>query len=143
MISETNGRTALNLLLDTHVWVWAYTRDPKLGPQTQKLLVDEVNVRFVSSISTLEMSRLVMLNQFPLQCPLSKWIQESVRDLWLTLLDMDHTTALDAYALPGQFHPDPADRILVSTARNHSLVLLTADEKILKYPHVQTVDART
>jgi len=132
----------LNLLLDTHAWLWAYSLSPKLGEQSKALLLNEANSRFVSSASTLEIARLVNLNQFVIPCPLSKWYQESVRDLWLTLLEIDHPTALEAYALPGDFHPDPVDRLLVATARNHSLVLLTADEKILRYPHVQTLDAR-
>ena len=132
----------MNLLLDTHVWLWAYTRNLKLGEQAKALLLNEGNARFISSASTLEIAHLVNLNQFVISCPVSKWFQESVRDLWLTLLEIDHPTALEAYALPGDFHPDPVDRLLAATARNHSLVLLTADEKILRYPHVQTFDAR-
>ena len=48
----------------------------------------------------------------------------------------------EAYALPGAFHKDPADRILVATAREHLLTLVTADERILAYDGVETLDAR-
>ena len=50
--------------------------------------------------------------------------------------------AAEAYRLPGEFHRDPADRILVATARLESWTLLTADRRILDYPHVRTKDAR-
>ena len=49
---------------------------------------------------------------------------------------------LESYALPGSFHPDPADRLLVATARVHGLTLLTADKRILRYSKVRSMDAR-
>jgi PIN domain nuclease of toxin-antitoxin system len=50
---------------------------------------------------------------------------------------------VEAYALPGRFHKDPADRLLVATARLHKLTLITADEQILAYKNVRKRDART
>ena len=55
---------------------------------------------------------------------------------------MDDAVAIEAYALPGRFHADPADRLLVATARVHGLTLVTADKRILKYPEVRVIDAR-
>jgi PIN domain nuclease of toxin-antitoxin system len=46
--------------------------------------------------------------------------------------------ALESSYLPGTFHRDPADQIIVATARVHNLILLTSDRKILDYPHVKT-----
>lgn len=43
---------------------------------------------------------------------------------------------------PGNFHQDPANCIIVATARHHNLTLLTSDEKILAYPHVRTLATR-
>ena len=48
---------------------------------------------------------------------------------------------MEAYALPGTFHRDPADRVLVATARRDGLTLVTADDRILAYPHLRTQDA--
>ncbi len=56
---------------------------------------------------------------------------------------MTHEIAAEAYALPPGFHKDPADRILVAAARCHQLTLLTADERILQYPHVRTIHAQS
>jgi PIN domain nuclease of toxin-antitoxin system len=50
--------------------------------------------------------------------------------------------ALEAYALPGAFHRDPADRLLVAAARRNNLTLVTADDRILAYPHARSQDAR-
>ena len=51
-------------------------------------------------------------------------------------------TWMEAYALPGSFHRDPADRLLVAAARRSGLTLVTADDRILAYPHVHTQNAR-
>jgi len=59
----------------------------------------------------------------------------------LETLDLDHMTAVEAYQLPGEFHQDPADRLLVATARNQGRILITADRKILNYQHVNLIKA--
>ena len=53
-----------------------------------------------------------------------------------------HDVALAAYDLPGEFHRDPADRVLVATAMESALTLVTADERILTYKHLLSLDAR-
>ncbi len=58
-------------------------------------------------------------------------------------LEVSHEIAAAAYSLPSGLHKDPADRILVATARLHDLTLLTADERILDYGDIRTLDART
>ena len=53
--------------------------------------------------------------------------------------DIDLQVVEEAYSLPGEYHRDPADRILAATARLKHLTILTADQKILDYPHVETM----
>jgi len=53
--------------------------------------------------------------------------------------DLTPSIAVESTRLPQPFHKDPADQIIVATARVHNCALATADEKILKYSHVQTV----
>lgn len=133
----------MDLLLDTHVWIWAYETPDRLGARTKDMLLSTKNRRWVSSVSTLEIARLVALDQYRITCTLSMWLEHSTKHLILSLLDLDHATAREAYALQGTFHNDPADRMLVATARCHGFTLLTADERILAYPHVNHFDART
>ncbi|WP_321495659.1 PIN domain-containing protein [uncultured Desulfobacter sp.] len=56
-----------------------------------------------------------------------------------TVEPIDLKTIEEAYSLPENFHPDPADRIITATARLKNYILLTADRKILDYPHVNAV----
>jgi PIN domain nuclease of toxin-antitoxin system len=51
----------------------------------------------------------------------------------------DRLDAIDSTQLPGDFHKDPADRILVAIALHYDIPLVTCDEKILSYPHVETI----
>ncbi len=60
-----------------------------------------------------------------------------------TTVLVSHETAIESYRLPDPFHRDPADRVLVATARIEGATLLTADDGILAYPHVQLLDARS
>ena len=61
--------------------------------------------------------------------------------LRLQTMELDHATAMEASALPGDFHPDPAGRQLVAAARIHGMRLLTADTRILAHHEVQSLFA--
>ena len=77
-----------------------------------------------------------------LQVPLSAWIERSLSELGAQSLLVTHEVAAEAYALPAPFHKDPVDRILVAAARRHQLSLVTADERILRYAKVRSLDVR-
>ena len=70
------------------------------------------------------------------------WISESLQGLIADTVSLSHEIAVGAYDLPGEFHRDPADRILVATARVHDFTVVTPDSRILTYPHVLARDAR-
>jgi len=132
----------LRLLLDTHVWVWSQEHPEKLGRRTGRLLVAAEHVNAVCPISSLEIARLVAVGEIALSVPLGRWIEDSLVELEAETVPITHEVALEAYALPGRFHQDPADRVLVAAARCHGLTVVTADERILDYPDVQSLDAR-
>ena len=132
----------MTLLLDTHVWVWSQEQPEKLGRRAARALVSPDEVNTVCTISTLEIARLVAGGAISLAMPLPDWITHSLRELDATTLAVSHEIAQEAYALPAPFHRDPADRVLVAAARIHQMVLLTADERLLQYPHVDTLDVR-
>ncbi|PYJ92798.1 MAG: PIN domain nuclease, partial [Verrucomicrobia bacterium] len=71
----------------------------------------------------------------------AEWEELSLTELSASTIDLTHEIAWEAYNLPGTFHNDPADRVLVATARIKKLTLITADELILRYPHVKTLRA--
>lgn len=133
----------IRLLLDTHVWLWAAATPERLGRQTRALLTDLGNERWVSPISTLEIAQLLHRDRIQLPMNLTAWVDASYRELRLETAALSHPAMVEAYALPGDLHRDPADRLLVATARLSGATLLTADDRLLVYPHVATHDART
>lgn len=132
----------MNLLLDTHVLVWAESLDQHLGPETRALLLDPANTLLVSPITTLELSRLIALSRLNLQKPLHDWLDIARQHLGFEDARFTHRAAIASYELPGNFHKDPADRMLVATARELDCLLVTADDLILGYSHARTFDAR-
>lgn len=132
----------MKYLLDTHVWIWSQEDSDRLGNKTRRELADLGNERAISPISTLEIARLVHLGLLHLKHAFAEWQTLSLAHLHATTVPLTHEIAAEAYQLPGVFHKDPIDRVLVATARLHNLRLITADDLILRYAHVQTLHAR-
>ena len=132
----------MNLLLDTHVWIWSQEHPEKLGRRAAKLLLGAEHTNSVCTISTLAVARLLAAGVIALSTPLGDWVTDSLAELAASTVPVTHEIAIEAYALPGKFHRDPADRLLVAAARCHGLTLVTADDRMLEYPEVRTLDAR-
>ncbi len=132
----------MKLLLDTHVLVWMMGEPKRIGKKSTSLLTDTSNSRYVSSVTVLELSQLVYKAKISLDSSLELWIARAAESLQLLFLDLDVRAARAAYELPAEFHPDPADRLLVAQARNSALTIVTADERILAFPQVSSLDAK-
>lgn len=132
----------MKLLLDTHVWIWSQQSPKQLGRRTARALVDDASTNVVCTVSTLELARLASTGVITLTVALQDWVEQSLAALAAESLPVTHEIAIEAYALPGAFHKDPADRLLVAAARREGLTLVTADERILAYSAVETLDAR-
>ena len=132
----------MKLLLDTHVLVWAESLPERLGVETRTRMLDPANTLLVSPVSMLELSRLISLSRIHLRKSLVDWLRDARRNLAFEDAILSHHAAIDSYELPGTFHKDPADRMLVATARELNCPLVTADDLILQYPNVLTIDAR-
>ncbi len=132
----------MGCVLDTHVWIWSQAEPERLGTATTQLLTDPEQALFLSTISTLELARLVALGRVDVKMELQAWVESSLDLLHCATLPLSHEVAVEAYALPGSFHRDPADRIIVASGRHHGLKVVTADEKILRYANVESHDAR-
>lgn len=132
----------MNWLLDTHVWVWSQLEPERLGTTTQKILLDKKQTLHISTVSTLEVARLVEGGRVCLGMTMQDWVEISGSLLDLRTTELSHAHAIESYALPSPFHRDPADRMLVATARTEKYTLVTADQRILDYDHVSTHDAR-
>ncbi|MEN8179622.1 MAG: type II toxin-antitoxin system VapC family toxin [Pseudomonadota bacterium] len=123
------------LLIDTHIWLWFASLNPRLH-QPGRTAIDAAirsgRLR-VSVISLLEISQLEAAGRLHLNMPVEEWVQATLTLPGLKVIELELPIILDAHRLPGIFHKDPANRILVATARHHELTLLSEDKKILEY----------
>jgi PIN domain nuclease of toxin-antitoxin system len=128
------------ILLDTHIWVWWVHGDASLtNQQTKWLQENEPDGLGVSVISCWEVAKLVERGRLLLPCVVADWFDQALAYPGIQLLDFTPRIALESTQLPSGFHRDPADQMIVATARIHDCPLLTADAKILNYPHVKTL----
>ena len=128
------------IILDTHIWVWWNHNDSRLN-QTHHEAINRERPHGlgVCSISLLEISRLVSQNKLILPCPIQEWFNIALAQQGELLLSITPQIAIDSYSLPGNFHKDPADRIIVSTERIYDVHLVSVDEKILAYSYVKRI----
>lgn len=82
---------------------------------------------------------LVAKGRITLQMDVSRWLSLVNQIDAVSFIPVDNEIAVSSTELPDKFHKDPADRIIVATARKYAVPLVTADEKILAYPHVHTI----
>ena len=128
------------IVLDTHIWVWWVDGNARLTQsQLQHLRTGEATGLGVSVISCWEVAKLVEVERLALSHPVRNWVEQALTYPGVRLLDLTPQIAVESTQLPGTFHRDSADQIIVATARFHNCALLTADDKILKYTHVNTL----
>jgi PIN domain nuclease of toxin-antitoxin system len=128
------------ILLDTHIWIWWVNGSTKFtAEQTELLQKNELQGLGVSIISCWEVAKLVEYQRLVLSCPVAEWIEKALAYPGICLLGLTPQIAIESTQLPAGFHRDPADQIIVATARIHSCPLLTADVKILNYSGVTTL----
>lgn len=132
----------MKVLLDTHIWFWTQDQPNRLGSKARSMLLSDRTEVFVSAVSTLELARLIASGRIQLSKDLLRWTEDGLSALNALSLPVDDEVAVEAYRLPGNLHKDPADRLLIATARIRGLALLTMDDLILSYAHVRSIDAR-
>jgi PIN domain nuclease of toxin-antitoxin system len=93
----------------------------------------------VSIISVWEVAKLVEKGKLKFSIPCREWLHQAVRTEGITLQPLTPEICLESTELPGRFHGDPADQIIVATARMLSTPIITKDRKIAEYPHVATL----
>ncbi|MBL8503030.1 MAG: type II toxin-antitoxin system VapC family toxin [Rhodocyclaceae bacterium] len=121
------------LLLDTHVWLWWLLGQPQLAARERDEL-DRLAAAGtppgLSAISLWEAQMLAARGRLSVDEPLTHWLPTAAAPETVTVLPLDVATILALDALPKGFHGDPADRIVVATARAHGLALATRDGNI-------------
>ncbi len=134
------------LVLDTHTLVWMVNKSARLGAETAKVL-DEASFEdeiAVSAITPWEIALLVSKQRLTLESDVLDWVQGALAKPGLKLVGLEPEIAIASTRLPFEMHGDPADRILVATARHLGATLVTADRALLdmaKKGHFRAIDA--
>ncbi len=131
------------LLIDTHVWVWLMLATGELSDETRALVNSAIaNGRVkLSAISFWEIAMLASRNRLQLSKPPGLWLSESLRAPAPAIEVLSPEIAVESCQLPGGFRSDPADQIIVATARVTGATLLTRDQRILDYAAAGHVNA--
>ncbi|MCL4792492.1 MAG: type II toxin-antitoxin system VapC family toxin [Gammaproteobacteria bacterium] len=122
----------MRALLDTHIWVWWLTGDPALTARERTALDSAANAGdlCLAAISLWEAQMLHARGRLSLPVPFPDWLQRAAAPPVVTVLPLDVQVVTALAKLPGSFHGDPADRLIVATARAHQLPLATHDTRI-------------
>ena len=131
----------MTALLDTHVLIWWLNDVSRLSPE-QREVVASASVDsplLVSDISLWEVATLYDLGRILLAVPLREWLDKAVAPPLVRRQGISPAIAAELAALPDSFHRDPADRILVATARVFGATLLTRDRRIIEANLVETL----
>lgn len=134
------------IVLDTHVFVWVMEDSQRLGPEARRTIdhASHENEVGISAITPWEIALLEDRGRLRLAREVSAWLESALGQLGIRLLPINPNIAVDSVKLPGAFHADPADRLIVATARHWNAPLITADAAIINYGeagHVEVLDA--
>jgi PIN domain nuclease of toxin-antitoxin system len=125
------------IVLDTATWIWRAS-DPKRLTTSARRAIDEAERALVSAISVWEVAMLVAKRRIQLDRPVEQWVDIALALPGIQLAPLEPAIAVRSSKLPGEFHPDPADRIIVATALENAVPIITPDDRIRSYPHVQS-----
>jgi PIN domain nuclease of toxin-antitoxin system len=131
-------------LLDTHVLIGLLEGSERLGSESRAFIqaASRNDSLFVSAISPWEMAMWVSKGRLALDRDVGEWLRAAFALPGIRLVPLLLDIAVASTRLPGEIHPDPADRIIVATARHLGAVLVTEDRLLLDYSVMDYVKAR-
>ncbi len=128
----------MKYLLDTHTWIW-WNIHPKMLSRKVKSAIkhtEKYEEVLLSIISVWEFCKLLEKGKLGISCDTEEWIEKALEIPKLRLIPLSASVAYRSTVLPKPFHDDPADQIIVATAREENATILTKDIRILNYEHV-------
>lgn len=129
------------IVLDTHTLVWWVTNDSSLSKKAKAAIERERagGEIVVSAISAWEIAMLVERETLAFSMDVESWLATVQQIPGVRFVPIDVDISTKSVKLPGEFHKDPADRLIVATARKFGAPLVTKDLKIRAYAHVKTI----
>ena len=131
----------MTALLDTHILIWWVNGSSRLSPAQQEVVASASaeSPLLVSDISLWEVATLHSLGRIKLAIPLRAWLDKAVAPPLVRRYGISPAIAAELATFPDSFQRDPADRILVATARVLGATLLTKDRRIIDSALVGTL----
>lgn len=128
----------MNLLLDTHIWLWYALGDSQLSENLRSTIAAETTELWLSPISVWEVLLLVEKGRISLQLDTATWIDQSLKALAMREAALNHQIAILSRQLTLS-HQDPADRFIAATAIHYQLQLATVDARLTGAAWLQTI----
>jgi PIN domain nuclease of toxin-antitoxin system len=134
------------LMLDTHVWLWFTEGSGEIKADLRKRVANQLKdgAVLIPTICVWEIGMLCQKKRLNLSKPIEDWVKHVLSQPGVSFVPLSQEIALEATNLPGEFHRDPADCIIVATARVEGASLLTRDRRIIAYGksgHVNVISA--
>jgi PIN domain nuclease of toxin-antitoxin system len=126
----------MNLLLDTHIWLWSLLEPERLSRPVATALRDGAARRWLSPLSVWEALLLVERGRLEVDTPAEAWVREALARAPLDEAPVTSEVAFVSRTLATP-HRDPVDRFLLATAQVFDLTLVTADRQLFKVPGVR------
>lgn len=128
----------MNVLMDTHVWLWYLLGDKRLSSEHKKRIEDENVTLWLSPVSVWEAHLLIERRRITATEPAARWIRNALRALPVREAPLTYAVAIRSRTIALE-HEDPADRFIVATAPELKAALLTADERLLRSGQVECI----
>lgn len=131
----------MKVMLDTHAWIWWNMHPQKLSRKARALIkdVDRYDEMLLSAISPWEFCKLLEKKRLVISCDPEEWLAQALEMPKLRLVPLTPSLAYRSTTLPQPFHDDPADQIIVATAREENATIITKDGLVQEYEHVRTL----
>jgi len=132
------------VILDTHVWIWIVNGDEKIKKAGFLKIIEKAvknNEILIPAICTWEVAMLAAKGRISISGNTLEWIHNASTAPGTRIYPLSPEIAYESTVLPGDFHGDPSDRLIVATARITGGTLLTFDRQIIEYSrqgHVKT-----
>jgi PIN domain nuclease of toxin-antitoxin system len=126
------------IILDTHAWLWWVNESEKLAPRAQEIIqgADQIGI---CAISCWEVAMLIAKGRLGLSMDVQVWIDLGLQRPKVILLPLIPEIAVLATRLPGNFHGDPADRLIVASCLVHKAALVSKDKKIQQWGYLDVI----
>ena len=132
----------MTYLFDPNAWLRFAEEPEKISTEAHRQLQTAREPAALSAISVWEVSLKLRKGKLRISMPLDPWLNVMLRPSFVRVVPIDAAIARLANELPGDFHDDPADRLIAATALHLGLTVVTSDHLLIDYTHIRTLDTR-